>query len=117
MEIIRTIDALRLMEEVVNGERVRFDVKGTKYNRRQKAGGGVYHYRRAQLPYRLNPSQALAPTANKADAVPANKQPNHYKNATRNIQVEGSKDIKKLNIWLIDQVTFHNTGKTYQVVH
>lgn len=115
MQVIKLIDALRLMEEVSQGARVRFDIKGTKYNRKQKTGGGVYHYRNAQLPYNLNPKPSTQSTSEAG--VASNRNPNHYKNATRNIQLDGVKEIKKVNIWLIEQITFHNTGITYQVIH
>lgn len=106
------MDALRLMEAVdQKGQRIPFDIKGVKFNRKSREGGSIYSHANCVLPYGVETPKKGSNQA--ANIERDTKRPNHYKNATRNIQT-ATGDLVKINIWLIQHFTFQ--GELYEII-
>lgn len=80
------------------GNYIPFSITYVTYNSREAYGGELITYKHATLAS-LNHSGSKINTSIKPKKV--SKNPNHWKNSTRNIHPEKSWEIRKLNIWLM----------------
>lgn len=89
----------------MDGSAEPFSIAYVKYNRRENSGGDIARYdsclctgTRAKGTRQEKSRQALVKPEQREKQA---KNPNHFLNATRNLQVLPSFVIRKLHIWLI----------------
>ncbi len=99
---IRLKEVLRRMDSSAE----EFSIAYVKYNKRQKTGGDIARFERcictgtrAKGTRQEKSRQTLVKP--QVEAKKQARNPNHFVNATRNLQVLPSFVIRKLHIWLI----------------
>lgn len=93
---VRLSEVLRQMEE---GEE-RFTIRFVKADKRRKTGGQIVEWHNCQLSKRrVGGARRPVVAADVADAP--RHQPDHYRNATRNIVQGNSSQPRKVHIWLL----------------
>lgn len=93
---VRLSEALRQMEE---GEE-RFTIRFVKADKRRKTGGQILEWHNCQLSKRRVLGVRRPRVAAKVAEAPG-RQPDHYRNATRNIVQGNSSQPRKVHIWLL----------------
>ena len=99
MEEITLKDALDIMDKTAkDGRGLFFNIAFRSLNRNSKTGGKLYKYQRARKYRRQKGGESKRLLTTPKDF----KNPSHYKNRTRNIElIDGS--IKKIHIRLITE--------------
>ena len=99
--MIRLIDALNLMDEVdKEGSPVPFSIKYVTYNRKSKTGGEVISIAHAMKCVTKRGGKVVYDGRQKSGSK---RNPNHFKNSTRNLNIAGTDQIRKCNIRLITE--------------
>ena len=99
--IIKLKDVLQQMDTSAEP----FSIAFVTFNRKRKEGGEVKRYTNCISTGTRNKGERK-PTANPVTVAPANatsKRPDHFRNATRNLQLLPSRQIRKLHILLITE--------------
>ena len=100
--MIRLIDALNLMDEVDREENpIPFSLKYITYNRKKKSGGEIIEIDKAVKCVAMRGGKIVYDTRKKEKDI--SKNPNHFKNSTRNLNIVGTDQIRKCNIRLITE--------------
>lgn len=91
-------EAVEKMEEMDKFKRLKpFSITFVTYNHRSGTGGEVLHFPSCYLRLLNNTGSKLVKNPLKV----LRKQPNHWKNATRNFEIAGTGEIRKFHIWLM----------------
>ncbi|PKH50861.1 hypothetical protein CXF68_09255 [Tenacibaculum sp. Bg11-29] len=113
MEVISLREVLQeINKKDKDGNPFPFSVSVWSLNRQSKKGGSLKHYDKARLLVgkKVKNLSAASLLIAAQSAARLSKQPNHFKNRTRNIELENG-DIKKIHIRLID--TFNGKKMQY----
>jgi hypothetical protein len=108
-------EALDIMDKKDStGRNVPFSLTYVTWSDREQTGGTVISYNKAALAH-LNMSGSRVIKTRKIRTLKPSKNPNHWKNGTRNINPEGTWEVRKVHIWLIfelngKEVTLGNAG-------
>jgi signal peptidase I len=95
---ITIADACAVMAEMDRFKRLKpFSVTFVSYNKRTGKGGDIVRYPNCYLRVVNNTGSRIIKDFKKN----ATHQPNHWQNSTRNFEVIGTNQIKKLHIWLM----------------
>ncbi|NQZ79124.1 MAG: hypothetical protein HRT61_23850 [Ekhidna sp.] len=101
--VIRLREALRQMDKRdAEGNPVRFKIKWHTFNRSTQAGGELKLLKQATI-LTSKPGKSKGERTAQAEEPKTKRNPNHFTNATRNIQCAESNEVKKLNIFLITE--------------
>jgi hypothetical protein len=99
-EIIHLSDALNLMEVVAdNNKPIPFQIKWVTHSKTTGTGGKVLEFDQAIKVMGVKNGKMI--NAVRKTAIALGKNPNHYKNQTRNISYLNSNQIRKIHIRLI----------------
>lgn len=93
---IRLADALQQMETATTGFSLRF----VKASRTRRTGGQIVEWHDCRLS-RPKYVKGQAQPVSLPTQAPASHLPAHFRNATRNLSLGTSSQIRKVNIWLI----------------
>jgi hypothetical protein len=99
-ETISLKDGLAIIDRVdKEGNAIPFDISFRSLNRNSKSGGKLYEYKGAR---KLRRSKSDAPNllAVAQSKTRIKRNPNHFQNRTRNLELQ-NKDIRKIHIRLI----------------
>ena len=108
-ETISLLQAIEIIDRTENlNQSVPFDISFRSLQRNSKTGGKLYTYKQVKKlrkkPQKLTQSSFLA-AIQSTNTAP--KHPNHFKNRTRNIELQNG-DIKKIHIRLIISINGKN---------
>lgn len=113
--MVKRIFLRQVLEEMkktdASGNAVPFDIEFRTFNKNNKMGGVLKKYERAKLliPKKLK-GKPFIDAEHFYRPVRVRKNPNHWENKTRNIELTGGQ-IKKINILLITK--FNNLEVIY----
>lgn len=96
-------DALRMMEQLTKtGKSLPFSITYITWNDSTHRGGEIISWSKAVVANLNLTGSRIQPTRRARPLTQVKgKNPNHWKNSTRNINPEGSLEVRKLHIWLI----------------